>query len=204
MSQSVKEDVNKGHHVKTQTGLWDKFLDTRIRLQKAVSIANRIPQPSVYTKYLEPDLKMDIQETKNELKELMDSLIELRKDLCNENEDIKINKNVANNHMQEIHDLFLPYRTQTIEKWSNKVQITSGIPLNKKFKTINQGVNTQIEQLLNDRERLIKRTQLKRNSDKIFGKEIFDDSDFYQQLLREFIESRMIDTDDYAISGISG
>ncbi|CAG8770631.1 9646_t:CDS:2, partial [Funneliformis caledonium] len=44
---------------------------------------------------------------------------------------------------------------QTIDKWSNKVQIASGIPPNKKFKAINQ-----------------------------------------DQLLRELIESCMIDTDD--------
>ena len=72
--------------------------------------------------------------------------------------------------MKELYDHFLPYRAQTIDKWSNKVQIASGIPLNKRFKAINQGTNTQIEQILHDKERLIKRTQLKRNSDKILGK----------------------------------
>ncbi|CAI2198970.1 10589_t:CDS:2, partial [Funneliformis geosporum] len=66
------------------------------------------------------------------------------------------------------------------------------------------------------KERLINRIQLKRNLDKILEKkdydepnkdikkhdkhlsnydvEIFDDTDFYQQLLRELIESRIIDT----------
>ncbi|CAI2180668.1 2484_t:CDS:2 [Funneliformis geosporum] len=113
---------------------------------------------------------------------------------------------------------------QTIDKWSNKVQIASGIPLNKKFKAINQDVNTQIEQILQDKERLINRTQLKRNLDKILGKkdydepnkdikkhdehlsnydvEIFDDTDFYQQLLRELIESRMIDTDETSLNDL--
>ncbi|CAG8750249.1 4635_t:CDS:2, partial [Racocetra fulgida] len=134
------------------------------------------------------------------LRELIDSLIDLRK-----NENIAISENAANSRkrhiedddyleylwkdLKEINDLFLPFRTQTIEKWSNKVQIASGIPLNKKFKAINQGVNDQIAHVLCDRERLIKRTQLKRNADKILGKaKIFDDTDFYQQLLRELIE----------------
>lgn len=66
MKQNAQEDVTKGQHVKTQLvstnkiiipklifipslsnfhqGLWDTFLDTRIRLQKAVSIANSFPQ----------------------------------------------------------------------------------------------------------------------------------------------------------------
>ncbi|CAB4495722.1 uncharacterized protein OCT59_009562 [Rhizophagus irregularis] len=237
MKQNAQEDVTKGQHVKTQLGLWDTFLDTRIRLQKAVSIANSFPQSDVYSEFLTPESELAIQETRTELRELVDSLIDLRKDLCHENNNIKeISENVMNSRkhhlddhnyteylwkdMKELYDHFLPYRTQTIDKWSNKVQIASGISLNKRFKAINQGVNTQIEQILHDKERLTKRTQLKRNSDKILGKkehdiedpdkdvkkhdkhlsnydvEIFDDTDFYQQLLRELIESRMIDTDD--------
>lgn len=107
--------------------------------------------------------------------------------MCHENNNIKeISENVMNSRkhhlddhnyteylwkdMKELYDHFLPYRTQTIDKWSNKVQIASGISLNKRFKAINQGVNTQIEQILHDKERLTKRTQLKRNSDKILGK----------------------------------
>ncbi|GBB94963.1 hypothetical protein RclHR1_24510001 [Rhizophagus clarus] len=236
MKQNAQEDITKGQHVKTQLGLWDTFLDTRIRLQKAVSVANSFPQNDVYSEFLTPESELAIQETRTELRELLDSLIELRKDLCHENNNIEeISENVINNRkhhlddnyneylwkdIKELYDHFLPYRTQTIDKWSNKVQIASGISLNKRFKAINQGVNTQIEQILRDKERLIKRTQLKRNSDKILGKkehdmqdfdkdiknndkhlsnydvEIFDDTDFYQQLLRELIESRMIDTDD--------
>ncbi|CAI2176073.1 18865_t:CDS:2 [Funneliformis geosporum] len=134
-------------------------------------------------------------------------------------------KYAGKHNMKELlRDQYLPYRKQTIDKWSNKVQIASGIPLNKKFKAINQDVNTQIEQILQDKERLINRTQLKRNLDKILGKkdydepnkdikkhdehlsnydvEIFDDTDFYQQLLRELIESRMIDTDETSLNDL--
>ncbi|CAG8677041.1 9568_t:CDS:2, partial [Cetraspora pellucida] len=230
MTQSAQEDINKGHHVKNQIALWDVFLDTRIRLQRAVAISNTFPQPNVYSQFITPETRFSVQETRTELRELIDSLIDLRK-----NDNIAITENVANNRkrhieddnyleylwkdMQEINDSFLPFRAQTIEKWSNKVQIAPGIPLNKKFKAINQGVNDQIAHVLCDRERLIKRTQLKRNTDKILGKakpgtgtydehltnydlEIFDDTDFYQQLLRELIESRMIDNDDPVALGL--
>ncbi|CAG8445946.1 21917_t:CDS:10 [Dentiscutata erythropus] len=235
MTQSAQEDINKGHHVKNQIGLWDVFLDTRIRLQKAVAISNTFPQPDAYPQFLTSETRSAIQETRTELRELIDSLIDLRKGLCHENENIVITEDTANSRkrhlenddyleymwkdMQEIDNLFLPHRNQTIEKWSNKVQMASGIPLNKKFKAINQSVNDQITHVLYDRERLIKRTQLKRNADKILGKaksdaktydehlsnydtEIFDDTDFYQQLLRELVESRMIDTDDPVALGL--
>lgn len=82
---------------------------------------------------------------------------------------------------------------------------------------------SQIENAMADKEGLIKRTQLSRSEYKVIGKvnvvvdpeqeeldtgkkpdrhlntydvEIFDDQDFYQQQLRELIESRMVDTDD--------
>ncbi|CAG8767245.1 17640_t:CDS:2, partial [Gigaspora rosea] len=95
--------------------------------------------------------------------------------------------------MQEIDDLFLPYRTQTIEKWSNKVQITSGIPLNKKFKAINQS-----------KSHMSQESDAKTYDEHLsnYDTEIFDDTDFYQQLLRELIESRTIDTDDPVALGL--
>lgn len=134
---------------------------------------------------------------------------------------------------------FLPFRNETIDKWNQKVQVASGTAsLQKKFKVINQvsrffdilfsnraahrplssqSVLSQIQHILNDKDRLIKRSQLKRSEYKIFGSngselsgpneeskgdahlseyhsEIYDDDDFYQELLKELIESRMADT----------
>ncbi|KAJ2474141.1 rRNA-processing protein bfr2, partial [Coemansia sp. RSA 2320] len=86
---------------------------------------------------------------------------------------------------------------------------------------VNQGIMHQISQSLASKDRLIERTQLKRAEYAIIGRateqetsdsksstiavdahlkdrdaEIFDDTDFYQQLLRELIESRMVDSND--------
>ncbi|KAJ1656783.1 rRNA-processing protein bfr2 [Dispira simplex] len=118
---------------------------------------------------------------------------------------------------------FQSYRNQVLEKWSNKVQIASGLPLNKKLKAFNQGILHQTEQILQDQDRLVKRTQLKRaqydplaptsadrkddstapasplssnNNNKEYHVEVFDDHDFYQQLLRELIENRTELSDD--------
>lgn len=116
---------------------------------------------------------------------------------------------------------FVPFRNSTLEKWSNKVQVAAGARLNKKFKAFDQNIMSQIENAMADKTGLIKRTQLQRSDYKVIGKadateeeeeqdtgkkpdrhlntydvEIFDDQDFYQQQLRELIESRMVDTDD--------
>ncbi|KAM3583753.1 rRNA-processing protein bfr2 [Umbelopsis sp. WA50703] len=236
LNKTAQADVEKGQHVKQQLTLWDGFLDTRIRMQKAMNIANQLPQFDAWPEFLMDDESIPhVESTKAKLRSLIDSVMDLRVDLIKDNVDsIIIPKDATNSRkrhlddddeyveklwddMSQLNDLFTPYRNSTIEKWGNKVQIASGIPLNKKFKAFDQNIMTQVDTILGDGDRLIKRTQLKRTEYQPLGKEasnkedskdgvdehladhdaeIFDDNDFYQQLLKELIESRMVDTDD--------
>ena len=92
--------------------------------------------------------------------------------------------------------------------------------LGKGFSAFEQPALKQIEQILVDKGRLIKRTQFKRSTYKILGKpqvednpeeaesagssnvqkehdpEIFDDDDFYHQMIREVISARTQSCDD--------
>ncbi|KAI8579041.1 hypothetical protein K450DRAFT_243581 [Umbelopsis ramanniana AG] len=238
MSKSAKSDVEKGQHVKQQLNLWDGFLDTRIRMQKAMNITNQLPQYDVWPDFLmnDTDAIPHIEASKSKLRTLIDSVMDLRIDLIRDNNDsIIIPKDAAQSRkrhlddddeyvdklwedMSQLNELFTPYRNATVEKWGSKVQIASGIPLNKKFKAFDQSIMTQVNSILGDGDRLVKRTQLRRTENRPLGKEqpevdeakevevdghladhdaeIFDDNDFYQQLLKELIESRMVDTDD--------
>ncbi|KAG0372282.1 hypothetical protein BGX24_000473 [Mortierella sp. AD032] len=256
MTKSVTDDVEKGIHVKAQMTLWETLLDTRIRLQKSVSLINTFPQPSTYDEFLTNDSAEPMEEAKHNLRSFIDTLITVRTDLLRNIPDVKVPKS-NKRHVSDLEDEearnldddawqtkawkdiegldegWRSYRNNTLEKWSNKVQIASGIPLNKKFKAMNQGIMTQISQTMVDKERLLKRTQLKRAEYHILGtapeikdvdendksektpevskldshlsnhdEEIFDDGDFYQQLLRELIESRMVDNDDPTAMGM--
>ncbi|NXI39235.1 AATF protein, partial [Galbula dea] len=42
------EEVEKGKAVKNQLALWDQLLEARIKMQKALVTANRLPQPDTY------------------------------------------------------------------------------------------------------------------------------------------------------------
>ncbi|NWW53518.1 AATF protein, partial [Pedionomus torquatus] len=42
------EEVEKGKAVKNQLALWDQLLEGRIKMQKALLTANRLPQPDTY------------------------------------------------------------------------------------------------------------------------------------------------------------
>lgn len=141
-------------------------------------------------------------------------------------EKIKSKKRKLEDLSKEMHDRFLSYckyRNGVIQKWHDKTRLAVGFKKNQpETSTI-----SQIEFILGDKNRLIKRTQMKRSKYDIVGvkkdadsmdegedigkdrniqsladkgeeycSEIFDDDDFYHQLLRELIEHKSADVSD--------
>ncbi|XP_043277774.1 protein AATF [Venturia canescens] len=106
------------------------------------------------------------------------------------------------------HRIYRDYRNSVIQKWNDKTRVASG-NLNK---SSSQAIVKQIDFVLGDKAKLVKRTQLKRSEYDILGKEfphdedgrrtqeydseIYDDDDFYHQLLRELIEYKSSDVTD--------
>lgn len=116
---------------------------------------------------------------------------------------------------------FQPYQNATLQKWHDKTRLTSG-KSSKGFGAFDRNILTQVEQVLMDRDRLVRRTQTQRSEYRILGKQeapaltcqifaegeeaqrqlkanahlkdadedVFDDDDFYHQLLRELIEHK--------------
>lgn len=122
---------------------------------------------------------------------------------------------------------FETYRNNTLQKWHDKTKLTGKI--GKGFAGSERSILIQVEQIMMDKERLLRRTQTKRSLYRILGKsqqdsapeperipdermevqteeksnsqlkdldeEIFDDDDFYHQLLRELIERKTTSLD---------
>lgn len=118
---------------------------------------------------------------------------------------------------------FQPYRDATLQKWHDKTRLTTG-KSGKGFGAFERNILTQVEQVLMDKERLLKRTQTQRSEYRVLGKveapaltsenapteggeaegqqlksnthlkdldeDVFDDDDFYHQLLRELIDRK--------------
>ncbi|XP_060115360.1 protein AATF [Heteronotia binoei] len=130
---------------------------------------------------------------------------------------------------------FRAYRNSTLQKWHDKTKLAFG-KLGKGFGAFEHSILTQIEHILMDKERLLRRTQTKRSVYRVLGKpsrepellpealpghtetlplaaanahlkdldeEIFDDDDFYHQLLRELIERKTssLDPNDQVAMG---
>ncbi len=102
--------------------------------------------------------------------------------------------------LEENHDGLKTWRNETIDEWNDRTRLFTAD--NKAgFTAFESSTLKQIEHILTDKPRLVKRTQLKRTAYEILGEsdnevsedyneEIFDDDDFYHQLLRELIERK--------------
>ncbi|XAR54177.1 hypothetical protein NMG60_11029199 [Bertholletia excelsa] len=109
----------------------------------------------------------------------------------------------------EMHNRIAPFRDKSIDKWQRKTQVTTGAAAMKgKLHAFNQNISEQVASYMRDPSRMIKNMQLKRSTVAMFGAvpdgerntkdqdanvdgdpELLDDSEFYQQLLKEFFET---------------
>lgn len=112
--------------------------------------------------------------------------------------------------LTSIEETVLPYEHTTISKWSDKVSsATSALGSQNKFKALGpQNTLRQIESILSqDMDRLVERSRIRRGPSgktvKVVGRdgahepvdgekdvsaEVFDDTDFYQALLRDVVD----------------
>ncbi|ORX55087.1 hypothetical protein DM01DRAFT_1335384 [Hesseltinella vesiculosa] len=191
LTKSASDDVEKGQHVRQQLTLWDNVLEVRIRMQKVVENANRLPQHDRWDE-IKDEMSDDINETKAELRQVLDDLMELRTGLLQSSGAVDVDElsyNTRKRHLDEdgnevddgyydalwhdtseVNTAFASYRNGTLEKWSNKVQASSTANMGKKFKAFDQNVLTQIDNVMAEKESLIKRTQLQRAEYAIVGK----------------------------------
>lgn len=99
------------------------------------------------------------------------------------------------------------FRDMSVDKWQRKTQVTSGAAgIKNKFQAFNQNISEQVAFYMRDPSRMVKGMQQRRSVVPVFGNvtnatpddevtnadgdpELLDDSEFYQQLLREFFEN---------------
>ncbi|CAI4057144.1 hypothetical protein SUVZ_02G4110 [Saccharomyces uvarum] len=182
LSQSVQRDATKGYSILQQTKLFDNIIDLRIKLQKAVISANKLPLTSDSWK----EAKIDgSKETKHLLKEneklfnnLFNQLVNFRikfqlGDHITQSDESKKHKLSKKRSVKELYketdsldSELKEYRNAVLNKWSTKVSSASGNSAlsSSKFKAINQPADVQVENQLSDMSRLMKRTKLNRRN----------------------------------------
>ncbi|XP_047337201.1 putative uncharacterized protein DDB_G0270496 [Impatiens glandulifera] len=100
------------------------------------------------------------------------------------------------------------FRNKSIDKWQRKTQVTTGAAAMKgKLQAFNQNISDQVAAYIRDPTRMLKGMRLYRSKVAVFGTtvqetagteqdknedgdpELLDDSEFFQQLLKEFFEN---------------
>lgn len=227
----------KGQHVRNQMALWENLLEMRIHLQKCLIATNKMPSIKEARQDYGAEFSKKILLTKNNTSDVLDKLFVLQSMLLKQFPETKLANTSAENsvsdedilsdteeelsekefplkkrrkledyekQIQEQHNGYKKYRNDVIRKWNDKTSIV----LNKAVST--NSVLNQIEHNLLNKDKLIKKTQLKRlqdnsersgisgedNLESEYDGETFDDSDFYHQLLRELIEVKSADVTD--------
>ncbi|KAB1225175.1 Protein AATF [Morella rubra] len=121
--------------------------------------------------------------------------------------------------VSQMHMRIAAFRNKSIDKWQRKTQVTTGAAAIKgKLHAFNQNISEQVAAYMRDPSRMIKQMQLMRSTVGIFGNgpamestaereesqadgdpELLDDSEFYQQLLKEFFETIDPSSSDSAV-----
>ncbi|EKM81940.1 hypothetical protein AGABI1DRAFT_70492 [Agaricus bisporus var. burnettii JB137-S8] len=219
LRKTREEDLKKGKALVRQLNIWDALLDARIRLQKAVTTVNKIASSRTLSesqecqeglqKYLEESVLLA-----EDLFELQETLLAMNENIAppprkrrRVHEDDDIQKFVeyfseASMDTVKLEQTLHPWLVQTLAKWSTKIQAVAPsvlLPSNRNAfsKNSNQVKSAVqlVDEVLLDHSRLVNKTRVVRGKVKAADEkeedpEVFDDTDFYQQLLRDVIESR--------------
>ena len=251
----VCDQISKGKALKNQLSIWDNLLECRIKVQKLLIDSNKMPQFDCWPL---PDscdqtlLNRSLEESSKTVKDLLHSLLNIDSALDLQNNIFEIEDNINDNLktdsknslkrksdescdypqiLSKRHSKICESRPKILDKWYEKTRLTGGNFRHKSMVGLEQGCTQQINRILSDMDRLVRRTQTKRSLYDVVGKpdinqtvdtptdepdddhsspieceadpEIFDDDDFYHQMLRELIESKTTtdSTDPKALSG---
>jgi len=194
----------KGLAVVSQLATWDKLLEQRILLQKMLTKVNTFPLD------IKEFMETEDQEHRDLVKQAGKSLTKLvhkSGQLKNamERKGVEEYTVVGDNIDEWLIDVAKTSedgRRDLITKWSDRTQRVGAMG------NMNTSALEQIDQIMNNVPRMVKRTRVKRVDCTVLGgrkvKEemnLFDDSDFYHHLLRELIEKKTTANSDSAEVG---
>jgi protein AATF/BFR2 len=211
LSHAAKADAEKGNAVKQQRKTFDSLLNVRIRLQKALVASNSMSAADEK----DDNALLPYQAAEEAAIKLLNTLDEMRQELekaGNSKNGTRKRKRTINldtssstiwQDMQNVDLTAMRTRQATLLKWSARVRDSTAQPIVRK---LNNSVSqpTIIDVLqdhLSNSERLVKRTKIPRSCAPVQAKmkvaedpSIYDDADFYQLLLKELVDQRMLDS----------
>ncbi|KMU81520.1 bfr2 [Coccidioides immitis H538.4] len=210
ISQAAKADAAKGAAVKRQRRAFDALLNSRIKLQKGVTSINSIPPDAEVDVSTHAELIKSAEAAAlalwNALDDLRHTLADSRfKDSSTSSKKRKRTPIAPDTPSSEIwsrmNDLevqFLPHRRAVLDKWSLKARgIRAALPSNQNKLLAKNSDHQTITAVLDAHiatETSANTTHPQRNGDiqaQTPSSIIYNDTAFYQSLLRDLVEQRM-------------
>ncbi|GLD94554.1 hypothetical protein PINS_up003165 [Pythium insidiosum] len=203
--------VEKATHVRHQKLIWERCLEVQIYTKRLLTTTKQIAeQTSNYT----DDSTVTKETVVEQLYKCIDNISALQAKLGQSNE-LELPSSDASkkrkrstpealwSELTEASESALPRFNDVLNAYTNKTNLAAGTAGNqaKKFKAVNQDILAQVESVLADPQRVKRKAHAPRDtsSGETTGEDnddedaldelMYDDSDFYQQLLKEFIES---------------
>lgn len=203
MSQAAKADANKGSSVKMQRKGFDAVLNTRIKLQKGMTAANQLAGTCP------PDGKA-VQSAEEAALALWSTIEDLRVALLNAQAKDESRKRKRPSpasssesaaslwkRMADLEAESVAHRRAVLDKWSLKVRGSHATVPNARGKLLGSSAGQQnITAVLDAQiaseagDRAAKRARSESNGHED-PEPIYDDTIFYQSLLRDLVEQRM-------------
>ena len=174
LSENAMNDALKGYAIQSQHLVFDKIIDGRLKLQKAIQLANQLPfdqEVAQHEKLVTKKTSKYLDQACELCFNILDTVFALRNQLTEADksgEPVALPKKRTyedyNNTAKEMDDTLNQYRADVLTKWSAKVQNSQGLlAINQaKFKLINQSYEQQVQNNLGDMGRLMKRTRTNR------------------------------------------
>lgn len=214
ISQAAKADAAKGLAVKQQRSTFDALLNTRIKLQKGLMAINELPTTLEENAVVDEDA---IRSAESAALALWSTLEELRLTLADvQSKDpskkrkrpLPVSSTTSTEslwkRMAELESESVSHRRAVLDKWSLKVRGSSATLPNARGKLLGGSAASQqtITAVLDAHiasesgERATKRSRMANSANPgHFNAPIYDDTVFYQSLLRDLVEQRMSSSD---------
>lgn len=200
--ETQRQEVTKANHTTTQNKLWHRMLALRIKMQAQLAAANGLPLPEDAPGMA---LASQSQTTQMALKSQMQTLVNLRGKLLAGHLDFesvhveltpeaKASSGEWWAHLERANAASRIAEESVTNQWSRQTTMQSGRALKALGRTVVDQVHTS---MLQDREKLRRRTQLNRANKVPLGRtarreyevDMFDDSEFYGHLLKTFLQA---------------
>eukprot|EP00826_Nyctotherus_ovalis_P015875 TRINITY_DN1454_c0_g4_i1.p1 TRINITY_DN1454_c0_g4~~TRINITY_DN1454_c0_g4_i1.p1 ORF type:complete len:469 (-),score=149.42 TRINITY_DN1454_c0_g4_i1:44-1450(-) len=203
-----QSEIERGKQVLLQRKVTDSLVGLRIFMEKLLSIANKLPQQQTIRLFQEnSEVKDKYKACIAGLNDLLAILLSIQAQISTQaGISSELQKGVNKNSLEDIWKVLEKNKSQVkersydvIENWMEKAQVYANAKLKHNMKALGVHPLRQTEEkFTRNKQKFIQKAQTKAKAFKVFGnpsssihdmidKEIYDDSDFYQMFLRDYL-----------------